>query len=388
MGGPESVAKKSKEGSSSLPWLAPHTYETLRLLGKGTFGQVYLCKIIETQEHVAIKSMQNFPQKDREIQVLKELFGHPNIVELKGAFKMGPAPPSNAETLNLVFEYLSDTLHRVIKHYNRTGRQMEALYAKLYTYQIMRGVNYMHIHGIAHCDLKPQNCLFDGKSHTLKLCDFGTAKRFNFQEPRPLYICSRYFRAPEIIFGSATYTCSIDLWAAGCIFAEMILGQPLFTGKTGIDQCVEMMKVLGTPSNAELRAMNPNYPKGYNFSINMPKLSWETVLSKKGEKICTEDACDLVDQLVRYDPADRLPPMCCLMHRYFDSLREKELNNMTTPLFDFLPNELVFCISSEREKLVPGWYTAKQEKIKKEEVKVEPGATPGTRTPTVSGSPK
>merc|ERR1719215_1755589 len=149
----------------------------------------------------------------------------------------------------------------------------------------------MHSHGIAHCDLKPQNCLLDGKTHTVKICDFGTAKRLSLGELRAVYTCSRYFRAPEVIFGSQSYDCSVDLWAAGCIMGEMILGQPLFTGKSGIDQACEIIKVLGTPSNEELRAMNPNYPMNYNFTPAMSKMNWSDAL----KNMTDADGCDLID---------------------------------------------------------------------------------------------
>jgi glycogen synthase kinase 3 beta len=326
--------------------------------------------------------MTNPVDNDREVQILKELHGHPNIVQLKGAFKMktGASPPLSPESLNLVFEYLSDTLHRVIKHYNQTSRNMDAFYVKLYQYQIMRGLNYMHARGIAHCDLKPQNCLLDGKSHTMKICDFGTAKRLIFTEARQLYVCSRYFRAPEIIFGSTSYNCSIDLWAAGCIMAEMVIGQPLFTGTNGIDQGCEIMKVLGTPTNEELRAMNPNYPRTYNFNPQLPKLPWADVL----KKMAGAEACDLVDKLVCYDPAARLPPVACMLHRFFDSLRATEMPTVITPLFDFLDDELWFCTASEKDRLIPTWYAAKQEKLRKEEIKIE--APPTTRSSAPSSS--
>ncbi len=73
------------------------------------------------------------------------------------------------------------------------------------------------------------------------------------------YICSRYYRAPELIFGSTNYTTSIDIWSEGCVAAELLLGHPLFPGDSGVDQLVEIIKVLGTPTREEIRAMNPNY---------------------------------------------------------------------------------------------------------------------------------
>ena len=78
-------------------------------------------------------------------------------------------------------------------------------------------------------------------------------------EPNVSYICSRYYRAPELIFGATDYTTNIDVWSAGCVFAELMLGQPIFPGDSGVDQLVEIIKVLGTPTREQIKEMNPNY---------------------------------------------------------------------------------------------------------------------------------
>lgn len=78
-------------------------------------------------------------------------------------------------------------------------------------------------------------------------------------EPNVSYICSRYYRAPELIFGATNYTVTIDVWSTGCVMAELMLSQPLFPGESGIDQLVEIIKVLGTPTKDQLLSMNPNY---------------------------------------------------------------------------------------------------------------------------------
>lgn len=91
------------------------------------------------------------------------------------------------------------------------------------------------------------------------MCDFGSAKILVANEPNISYICSRYYRAPELIFGATDYTTAIDIWSAGCVMGEMFLGRPLFPGESGVDQLVEIIKVLGTPSRQEIRAMNQNY---------------------------------------------------------------------------------------------------------------------------------
>lgn len=125
---------------------------------------------------------------------------------------------------------------------------MPKLLVKLYAYQMFRSLAYIHSLGICHRDIKPQNLLVDPASHILKLCDFGSAKRLIKGEPNVSYICSRYYRAPELIFGCTDYTPAIDVWSVGCVIAELMLGQPLFPGESGVDQLVEIIKVLGTPT--------------------------------------------------------------------------------------------------------------------------------------------
>eukprot|EP00747_Dinoflagellata_sp_TGD_P083018 gnl/TRDRNA2_/TRDRNA2_161930_c1_seq1.p1 gnl/TRDRNA2_/TRDRNA2_161930_c1~~gnl/TRDRNA2_/TRDRNA2_161930_c1_seq1.p1 ORF type:complete len:216 (-),score=33.54 gnl/TRDRNA2_/TRDRNA2_161930_c1_seq1:42-689(-) len=212
----------------------------------------------------------------------------------------------------------------------------------------------MHGRGIVHNDVKPQNLLLDGRSHSLKLCDFGTAKRMVYGEQSRCYACSRYYRSPELILGSTCYTVAVDLWSAGCVFAELILGQPLFTGKDGIDQLVEIIKVIGTPTSRQLVAMNPNYPPDYEFTPKILAHAWEKVFKGRSDR----DANDLADSLIRYDPSARLPGLQALMHRFFDSLRNDD-RLMHRPLFTFLPDELMWLPKKDRDRLVPKWITAK-----------------------------
>lgn len=111
--------------------------------------------------------------------------------------------------LNLVLEYVPETVYRASRNYVKLKQNMPIPYIKLYMYQLFRSLAYIHSLGICHRDIKPQNLLLNTQTGVLKLCDFGSAKILIAGEPNVSYICSRYYRAPELIFGATNYTTSI-----------------------------------------------------------------------------------------------------------------------------------------------------------------------------------
>lgn len=153
------------------------------------------------------------------------------------------------------------------------------------------------------------------------------------EEPNVSYICSRYYRAPELIFGAQHYTVAIDVWSTGCVMAELMLGQPLFPGESGIDQLVEIIKVLGTPTKDQLLSMNPNYTE-HRFPQIKPH-----PLSKVFKSKTPEEAIEFLNLLLKYSPNERLSALDALAHPYFDELRDpktKMLNGKDLPnLFNF-----------------------------------------------------
>jgi serine/threonine protein kinase len=162
---------------------------------------------------------------------------HPNVVLLKYWFfdthnRVREDGSVEEDTyLNLVQEFVPDTVHKITRHYTKMRQLPPIICVKLYTYQMCRSLAYLHSRGVCHRDIKPQNLLVDSRTHVLKLCDFGSAKALVPGEPSVSYICSRYYRAPELIFGATEYTCAIDIWSAGCVAAELLLGRPLLPGE-------------------------------------------------------------------------------------------------------------------------------------------------------------
>merc|ERR1719163_1765321 len=327
------------------------TYNAERVLGSGSFGIVYQAQVVETGESVAIKKVfQDKRYKNRELQIMKEL-RHPNVVELEHALCWNTHKPGETY-LNVVMEYCSDTVYRVMKHYNKMKQPVPHIFVQLYSYQMGRGAAYMHAVGICHRDIKPQNVLVDGRTHALKLCDFGSAKKLVKGEPNVAYICSRYYRAPELIFGATDYITAIDIWSVGCVMAEMILGQPIFPGESGVDQLVEIIKVLGTPTREELMAMNPNYTE-FKFPQIKPH-PWNKVFRSR----TSADAIDFISKLLVYDPKTRPSGLQCCLHSFFDDLRDpntriSEKKPLPPEILCFSKEELALMDADMKRKLVP-----------------------------------
>jgi len=287
-----------------------------------------------------------------------KLVKHPNVVTLVDCFY------SKINTdiyLNLVMEFIPETLYFTIRQHGKAGQTIPFLLTKLYCYQLCRAISYCHQRKICHRDIKPQNLLVDPLSHTVKLCDFGSAKKLNPGEPNVSYICSRYYRAPELIFESQFYETTIDLWSLGCVFSELFLGTPLFQGEKSVDQLVEIIKVLGTPTQEDIKAMNPDYQQT-KFPVVKP-LPWRVVfatVSYENQPVPNE-ALDLLSKFLIFSPKRRLDSFEALVHPYFDELRNSETRlldgSKLPPLFNFTEDELQYAESKNiKNKIIPEWY--------------------------------
>ncbi|RWR80773.1 shaggy-related protein kinase epsilon isoform X1 [Cinnamomum micranthum f. kanehirae] len=326
------------------------SYMAERVVGTGSFGVVFQAKCLETNEAVAIKKvLQDKRYKNRELQIIRAL-DHPNIVQLKHCFFS--TTDKNELYLNLVLEYVSETIYRITKHYSRMNQHVPLIFVQLYTYQICRALAYLHgVIGVCHRDIKPQNILVNPHTHQLKLCDFGSAKMLVPGEPNISYICSRYYRAPELIFGATEYTTSIDMWSVGCVLAELLLGKPLFPGESGVDQLVEIVKVLGTPTREEVKCMNPNYTE---FKFPQVKAHpWHKLFHKR----MPPQAVDLVSRLIQYSPSLRYTALEACAHPFFDELRDPKIRLPNgcplPPLFNFTSQELDGASCELLQRLIP-----------------------------------
>eukprot|EP01071_Lankesteria_metandrocarpae_P009292 Lankesteria_metandrocarpae@DN5175_c0_g1_i1.p1 len=337
----------------------PSSFTAHRTIGSGSFGTVYLAQVAGTGATVAIKRVfQDRRYKNRELQILSSLL-HPCIVPFLHAFVTSTAGGGHNESLkgndlHLVMPYVGDTLSRLTKASSKfPTAHIPLMNIRLYAYQICRALAYIHHKGICHRDIKPQNLLIDRRTRQLQLCDFGSAKKLISGETNVAYICSRYYRAPELIFGSTTYSTSIDVWSAGCVIAELFVRHPIFQGRTGVDQLVDIIKFLGNPSAAELTAMSPKFAS-FKFP-HVKAVDWNEAF---GEAI-PEDAKDLISKMMRYAPPDRICPLEALGHEFFDQLREPGATmadgNRVHNIFNFTAEELSGCSEELKRKLIPRW---------------------------------
>ncbi|XP_076292741.1 cyclin-dependent kinase-like 4 [Lasioglossum baleicum] len=216
-------------------------YEMMEVVGKGSYGVVMKCRHRDTGQLVAIKrfleteeDLQVRKMAFREIRMLKKL-RHENLVNMIEVFR-------RRKRFYLVFEYLDHTL---LQELERVGGGLDLEMSKRHIYQVLRGLNFCHANNIMHRDIKPENILVSPNG-VIKLCDFGFARLITGpNESCTDYVATRWYRSPELLLGEPRYGKAVDVWATGCLFAEMVTGNPLFPGDSDVDQLYRITRVLG-----------------------------------------------------------------------------------------------------------------------------------------------
>ncbi|XP_064624742.1 cyclin-dependent kinase 7-like [Lineus longissimus] len=238
-------------------------YEKIGFLGEGQFATVYKAKdTLNNDRIVAVKKIKVGTRAEaadginrtalREIKLLQEI-AHPNIIGLLDVF-------GHRSNVSLVFDFMDTDLEVIIKD---TNIVLTNSYIKSYLLQTFKGLEYLHKHWILHRDMKPNNLLLN-EHGVLKIGDFGLAKYY--ASPNRVYthqVVTRWYRCPELLFGARMYGTGVDVWAAGCIAAELLLRVPFLPGETDLDQLSRIFQVMGSPDETTWPNMTklPDYIK-------------------------------------------------------------------------------------------------------------------------------
>ncbi|KAL1249137.1 hypothetical protein QQF64_020142 [Cirrhinus molitorella] len=285
-----------------------YKYETLGSLGSGSYGTVLKCRHRDTGRTVAVKKLVEEDETvrkivQREIRLLKQL-RHENLVNLLEVWK-------RKRRWYLVFEFVDRTVLDELEHFP-SGLDPHRL--RKYLYQILRAVCFCHQHNIIHRDVKPENVLVS-QLGVVKLCDFGFARTMAAApgEVYTDYVATRWYRAPELLVGDTRYGKAVDVWAIGCLFFEMLTGDPLFPGDSDIDQLHLVISCFGhlTPHHREVFYRNPVF-----MGVSLPEPSERNPLESRSVKL-SGLALDLGQRCLQMDPDKRSQCADLLLHPYF-----------------------------------------------------------------------
>ncbi|XP_004616111.2 cyclin-dependent kinase-like 4 [Sorex araneus] len=287
-------------------------YEKLAKIGEGSYGVVFKCRNKTSGQVVAIKKFVESEDDPvvkkialREIRLLKQL-KHPNLVNLIEVFR-------RKRKMHLVFEYCDHTL---LNELERNPDGVPDGVTRSVLWQTLQALHFCHRHNCIHRDVKPENILIT-KQGIIKICDFGFARILTPGDTYTEYVATRWYRAPELLVGDAQYGSSVDVWAAGCVCAELLTGQPLWPGKSDVDQLYMIIRTLGKliPRHQAIFRSNQFF---HGVSIPEPE-DMETLEEKFSDAHPT--ALNFMKACLRMNPDDRLTCAQLLESPYFDPFR-------------------------------------------------------------------
>ena len=300
-------------------------YDIIQKLGKGAYGIVWKAIDRKTKHTVALKKIFDAFQNStdaqrtyREIMFLQEFSTHENIIKLLGVHKA-----DNDKDIYLVFEFMETDLHAVIR-----GNILEEIHKRYIIYQLLKALKYMHTGEVLHRDLKPSNLLLNSEC-LMKVADFGLARSVaslmhkdeENQEENPIlteYVATRWYRAPEILLGSTTYTKGVDMWSVGCIIGELLSGKPMFPGTSTMNQIDRILEITGTPSEEDIEAINSPFASTMLGTLNQTK---PKDLREVFPNV-SEDILDLLRKTLHFNPNKRITAEEALSHEFVSKFHD------------------------------------------------------------------
>jgi len=299
-------------------------YRVLKVVGEGAYGVVMKCERLADHTLVAVKEFKINPEdadvedvrrtSKREISLLKAL-RHTNIVQYEEDFSIG-------HKLYCVMEFVEFNLLEMLEA-SKGG--LDPADVRIYLKQLLEAIAYMHSHNIVYRDVKPENLLVNSEQQKLCVCDFGFARGLRQGGDNAEltdYVATRWYRAPELLLGqppagastAGLYDHAVDMWAVGCLMGELYDGEPLFAGDSDMDQLIRIQQLQGRITTAHLRRFlqNPNNSGSRIDGVGEPE-----TLARRYAGIMDDVELDLMEKLLKLDPAERITAQECLSHPYF-----------------------------------------------------------------------
>lgn len=289
-----------------------HKYTKEKKVGEGTYAVVYVGRQRSTDRRVAIKMIKVGEMSAngldmsaiREIMFLQEM-RHPNVIELIDVF-------SSETNLNIVLEYLPCDLEMLIKDNSVMFTPADI---KSWLLMTLRGVHHCHRNFILHRDLKPNNLLLSPSGH-LKIADFGLARACPATTRLKLTptVVTRWYRAPELLYGARYYTGAVDIWAVAVIFAELMLRTPYLPGQSDLDQIDVTCRARGTPTEKSWPGVSqlPAYPANQTVYPAPSRADLQAMFSA-----ASDAALNLLNHMMEMDPRKRPTAEEALLSGYF-----------------------------------------------------------------------
>jgi casein kinase II subunit alpha len=288
-------------------------------LGRGKYSEVFEGVNANNGDKCVVKILKPVKKRKikREIKILQNLCGGPNIIKLLDVVR-----DPQSKTPSLVFEHVNNTDFKVL--YPQLGDDD----VRKYIFQVLKALDFCHSVGIMHRDVKPHNIMIDHESRRLVLIDWGLSEYYHAGHNYSTRVSSRYYKAPELLINLQCYDYSLDMWSLGCILAGMVFKkEPFFRGRDNSDQLVQIARVLGTEElfayleSCKLQ-LSPEYDElldRHTFS----KKSWSKFITAENRDLACPEVLDLIDRMLVYDRSNRISPSEALQHPYFRPIREQ-----------------------------------------------------------------
>ncbi|KAJ3370860.1 cyclin-dependent protein kinase [Kappamyces sp. JEL0680] len=296
-------------------------YSTLGFISSGTYGNVFKAKKGQGTRHngrdrtFAVKKFKT--EKEGEAALASGISQHENVVFLEEV-----VVDCRDRSIAMVFEYADHDLLQILHHHLQYERKPIPEYTvKSFLWQLLNGVAYLHANWVLHRDLKPANILVSSDG-VVKIADLGLARLF--QAPlNTLYhgdkvVVTIWYRSPELLLGSRHYTKAIDIWAVGCIFAELLMLKPLFKGEEAKKEQWDGLKHM------------PDLGKLSDFPVSAPN-QLKHICQTQMQGVKSESAYLALAAMLQYDPEKRISAIDCMQHKYFSEQPKPGVNSFIFP---------------------------------------------------------